>query len=176
MPPCSRELSRSLAMRSNDADKPFRFDPSEIRSRMAREGSGRIQDIGPSLIAHKDGPMPERLPSLAMPLHGKKGRRRERRPGRERRLSSIRSKAVPFEQASNMRCVRPQSVVGRDDSQPLRRPLSRRVAHAGQDGHAGDAASRAIELYDRLERLPSNIRFQISDLPSQTLDCKQVVN
>ena len=168
MPPCSREVSRSPATRSDDADEPFRLDPSKIRSHMALEGRGRIQDIAPSLVTHKDDPMPQRLPALAMPLHGKKGRRRQRRPGRERRFHSIRSETISFKQASDMSRVRPQAVICRDDPHSLRRPLSRLVADAGQHGHARNTTPRAHELHDGCQRPPSsNGRFQISDFKSQ---------
>lgn len=163
MPPCSRAVSRSPATRSDDADEPFRFDPSKIRSHVALEGRRRVQDITIPLIAHKDDPMPERLSPLAVPFHGKKSCRWQRRPGRKRRFPSMGGEAISFEQASDMSRLGPQSVIGGDDPQSPSRPLGGLVADAGQHGDAGNTAPRALELHDRLSSRWTR-HSQLSDL------------
>ncbi len=168
MPPCSRAVSRSPATRSDNADEPFRLDPSKIRSHVVLEGRGRVQNITIPPIAHKDDPMPERLSPLAVPFHGKKSRRRQRRPGRKRRFPSRGGEAISFEQASDVSRVGPQSVIGGDDPQSPSRPLSSLVADAGQHGDAGNTAPRALELHDGLYPR-SSPQSQMSDLSSQTV-------
>src|SRR4029079_17106204 len=120
MPPWVRESLSDSRHRFPDGNKPSRFHAAKIGPYMPLERRSGIEHIGAFMGAHEDHPMPVGPPPIAMPLDGKQGLRRQRRPGHKGHLCPLRPQAIVRKQAPHIPSLGPQAVISGDNAQAPR--------------------------------------------------------